>query len=190
MDISINCVCVSYKELKICFKDYLFKDKNITFITGRNGTGKTTLLKAMGNVVDYQGEINAVGTYVSQEAVMFNKTVYENIVYPLTIRKLALLDYQDKINLLTEKLNIHHLLNKNATKLSSGEKMKVAIIRSIIFSPKVLLLDEPTTHLDLESIEELENLIKTLKKKINIIIVSHNKSFIENLKDKEYRIGV
>jgi len=67
--------------------------------------------------------------------------------------------------------------------------MKVSIIRSIIFNPDVVLLDEPTTHLDLESIEELIVLLENLKHKMSLIVVSHNKSFMDDLKDEEYNLG-
>ncbi|XMB85959.1 ATP-binding cassette domain-containing protein [Mycoplasmatota bacterium WC44] len=190
MDITIKGVSVKYKNNdSINFKDNIFKDNQITFITGRNGTGKTTLLKSIARLLDFKGEIVGSGTYVAQEPIIFNKSVYENIIYPLRIRKVDISKYNEKLYYFTDKLTITHLLKKNATKLSSGEKMKVSIVRSIIFSPDVLLLDEPTTHLDLQSIDELINLLKELKKNMNIIIVSHNKSFIDNLIDNEYLLG-
>ena len=67
--------------------------------------------------------------------------------------------------------------------------MKVSIVRSLIFNPDIVLLDEPTTHLDLESIDELTILIKELKNKITFIIVSHNQKFIDDLLDEEYHLG-
>ena len=67
--------------------------------------------------------------------------------------------------------------------------MKVTILRSIIFNPDYVLLDEPTTHLDVESIDALTDLIHKLKNKITFIIVSHNQTFMENLKDDEIKLG-
>ena len=67
--------------------------------------------------------------------------------------------------------------------------MKTAIIRSIIFNPDIVLLDEPTTHLDIDSIHELEELIKSLKDKITFVIVSHNEAFMKELIDDEYKVG-
>ncbi len=189
--IDVKDLVVKYKTVTFKFEDYHFKKNIISVISGRNGAGKTTLLKAIAGLLEYEGEIkvNGVITYNSQEAIIFNRSVYENIVYPLKIRKLDPQGYQEKIMEYAKALSIDQLLNKNALKLSSGEKMKVSIIRSIIFKPEIVLLDEPTTHLDLESINELTNLIKKLKKAITFIIVSHNKAFIEELIDEEYYLG-
>jgi len=189
--IEINNVVVKYKTLTFNFDNIHFKEHKVSIVSGRNGTGKTTLLKSIASLIDYEGNIKINGevTYNAQEAVLFNRSAYENIVYPLRIRNLDLADYEEKIQEYCKALNIEHLLDKNALKLSSGEKMKVSILRSIIFCPKVVLLDEPTTHLDLESISELAILIKKLKEKITFIIVSHNKTFIEELIDEEYHLG-
>ena len=182
---------VKYKNITFKFDNYHFKKNKISVISGRNGAGKTTLLKSLASLIKYEGNVKVNGeiTYNSQEAIIFNRSVYENIIYPLRIRKLDLSLYQDKITEYSKVLSIEHLLDKNALKLSSGEKMKVSIIRSIIFNPEIVLLDEPTTHLDLESINELSILIKELKKKITFIVVSHNKTFIEELIDEEYYLG-
>lgn len=185
--IQIKDVYVDYGDISFSFKNHTF-DEKITFITGRNGTGKTTLLKSIAGLQEYEGEIIGTGTYLSQEPVIFNRTALENIIYPLEIRGLDPADYMDRINMLGDKLSIRHLFHKNAKKMSGGEKIKVALIRGIIFEPKVLLMDEPTTHLDIESIEELEILLNELKEKMTIIIVSHNKSFMETLKDHEYHL--
>jgi len=189
--IEIKNVVVKYKTLTFNFEDYNFKKNKVSVISGRNGAGKTTLLKSIASLIEYEGDIQVNGevTYNSQEAVIFNRSTYENIIYPLKIRKLDISLYQEKINKYCKVLSIGHLLDKNALKLSSGEKMKISIIRSIIFNPEIVLLDEPTTHLDLESINELSILIKELKNEVTFIIVSHNKTFIEELIDEEYHLG-
>lgn len=189
--IDIKKLIVPFKTFEIPFEDYSFKKNKVTFVSGRNGSGKTTLLKSLASLREYTGEIVVNGeiTYNSQEAILFNRTVYENIVYPLRIRKLDISSYQKIIDKYAKMLDVTHLMGNNAHKISSGEKMKVSIIRSIIFSPDIVLLDEPTTHLDLESIDELTSLIKNLKNKITFIIVSHNQKFIDDLLDEEYHLG-
>ncbi len=189
--IEIRDLKVKMKNLEFIFEDFKFEKGKVTVISGRNGAGKTTLLRVFASFLDYEGslKINAEVTYNSQEPVIFNRTAYCNIAYPLKVRKLDISLYHDKIIEYAKLLDIEHLLENNALKLSSGEKMKVSIIRSIIFNPDIVLLDEPTTHLDLESITELTHLIKKLKNKITFIIVSHNKSFVDDLKDVEYKVG-
>lgn len=182
---------VSFKDIDFIYKDGHFKKNQVTFITGKNGSGKTTLLRVLASLNPYQGdlELNAKVTYNSQEPVIFHRSVKENILYPIKVRKLDPTDYEEKILDYTKKLEIDHLLENDASKLSSGEKMKTSIIRSIIFDPDIILLDEPTTHLDLDSIKELIDLIKSLKHKITFIIVSHNESFMNELLDNEYKVG-
>lgn len=189
--IEIKDLKVKMKSLEFIFQDFKFEKGKVTVISGKNGAGKTTLLRVFASLLEYEGslKVNAEVTYNSQEPVIFNKTVYNNIAYPLKVRKLDLTKYNDKIIEYAKSLDIEHLLHNNALKLSSGEKMKVSIIRSIIFDPDIVLLDEPTTHLDLESIAELTQLIRSLKDKITFIIVTHNKTFMEDLVDVEYKVG-
>lgn len=182
---------VHLKNIHFTYHDHTFKKHKITFVTGKNGTGKTTLLKVIADLLDYDGDVNhtQVITYNNQEPVIFNRTVKANIQYPLEIRSLPLDDYEDAIQEYSKLLEVDYLLDKNASKLSSGEKMKVSILRSIIFHPDVVLLDEPTTHLDLDSINNLISLIKQLKNTITFIIVSHNKAFMDELVDDVYEVG-
>ncbi len=189
--IEIKNLKVLFKTFAMPFEDYNFKKNRVTFVKGRNGSGKTTLLKSLANLIEYEGVINIDGevTYNSQEAVLFNRSVYENIIYPIKIRNLDISQYTKTIDYYCKVLDISHLLTNNAHKISSGEKMKVSIVRSIIFNPDIVLLDEPTTHLDLESIDELTILIKKLKDKITFVIVSHNQKFIDDLLDEEYHLG-
>lgn len=189
--IEIKNLKVKMKSLEFVFEDFTFQKGKVTVISGRNGAGKTTLMRVFASFLDYEGslKINASITYNSQEPVIFNRTAYRNITYPLEVRKMDIASYHDKIIQYSKLLDIEHLLDNNALKLSSGEKMKVSIIRSIIFNPDIVLLDEPTTHLDLESIAELTSLVKSLKDKITFIIVTHNKTFMEDLVDVEYKVG-
>ena len=189
--IEIKKVEIDYKTIKMSFDNIIIKDNRVTVIEGKNGSGKTTLLRAMSGLIPFTGSIRLDGdiTYNSQEPVIFDRTVLENIMYPLRIRKLNVEDYLDEINKYSDMLELTPLLEENGKNLSSGEKMKVSIIRSVIFKPKYVLLDEPTTHLDIESIDELINLIRRLKNEITFIIVSHNKQFITELFDDKIKLG-
>ena len=184
-------VKVVFPELTIKFDDIAIKENSITFIKGPNGSGKTTLLKSLSSLIQYEGDVigNEDITYNSPKPVLFNMTVLENITYPLRIRKLDVESYMATIIDYAEKLDLTPLLQKNAHKLSDGEQKKTSILRSIIFGPKVLLLDEPTTSLDVESIEELTILLKELRKQMTIVIVSHDRSFIEELRDDVVELG-
>lgn len=189
--IDISNVLVELKGTKLSFDDITFGDKRVTFLKGRNGSGKTTLMKVIGGLIPFTGSVKLQGsvTYNNQEPVLFRRSVLQNIQYPLQVRGLVLEDYYDEIITYATMLHIDHLMDKDATQLSSGEKMKVSIIRSIIFKPNYVLLDEPTTHLDFESILELIQLIKTLQNELSFIIVSHNKQFIDALEQDAILLG-
>ncbi len=189
--IKLEHVSTPYPDFSIVFPNVVFPKNKVTFVTGRNGVGKTSLLKAIAKLIPYEGVIEYIGfaTYHFQEPILFNRSVFDNIIYPLKIRKLAVSDYQDNLYAYAKILGIDQLLQRSAKELSSGEKMKVSMLRSILFSPTILLLDEPTTHLDLESIEQLTELIRVLKKDMTLIIVSHNKAFINSLQDFNYHLG-
>lgn len=188
MNVQLKDVSVSYGTNVFTFKDTVFPDETISFITGKNGSGKTTLLKSIAGLLSHSGEISVRGTYVSQNPVVFSRSVKENILYPIQIRNKNIDEYDALLNHLVDTFDVRDLLEQDARTLSGGEQMKTTIIRALIFQPRVILLDEPTTHLDLESIAELEKLIKEYKHKIKFIIVSHNQSFMEHLMDDEYRL--
>lgn len=190
--IDITTLEINLKKVSITYSDFRFDNGDVIFVKGKNGTGKSILLKALaGLITTYTGEIvtDDFVTYVAQEPYMFDKTVRENIHYPLKIRDLDVSIYEEKLMEYAKALEIDKLLNKEAKNLSSGEKMKVSILRALIFKPGTILLDEPTSYLDVESIHQLKNIIIKLKKEINFIIVSHNEAFFNSLEDQSIILG-
>lgn len=190
--IEISSLKINLKKLSVDYSDFEFSNGKVVFVKGKNGTGKSILLKALaGLITSYDGEIitDDFVTYVAQEPYMFDKTVRENIHYPLNIRNLDVSLYEEKLLEYAKAFEIEKLLSKNAKVLSSGEKMKVSILRALIFKPGTILLDEPTSYLDVESIHQLKNIIIKLKNEINFIIVSHNEAFFTSLEDQEVVLG-
>lgn len=185
---------IKIRELKKCFneKNILnipklnFKKGKITYLVGENGAGKSTLLNILAKVdKDYKGEIHNVIkreeiSLVDANPYILKGDVYKNIAYPLKIRKIK--DINKKMKMLLEIFNLKKLKNKEASKLSSGETQKVAIVRALSFSPKLLLLDEPTSNLDRVAKIELIDILKKYNEEGNtIIIVTHDHNFFENL---------
>lgn len=186
-----NKVALDIKELNI-------KQGQITGLIGPNGAGKSTLLRIIAGLdKDFSGyikyndqglsdEIYKKMTLVTQKPYLFKRTVYENISYPLKIRKMD----KKNIRILTEeimtKLEISKLRNKKAHLLSGGESQKVSLARALVFEPRLLLLDEPTSNIDPESIKIMEREILRFNrhKKITIIIVTHNLEQAKRLCDK------
>ena len=189
-------------------KTYNTKDavKNISFkleqnkiigILGPNGCGKTTtigmilgLLKpTTGKVlingieieshrVDLLNELNFISPYIElpkKLTVKQNLEVYGRLY---DVKKL-----KAKIEYLCEKLRLNEFLNKITGELSSGQKNRVSLAKSIINDPTVLLLDEPTASLDPETGDFVRNFLEEYQKekKTSILLASHNMSEVERL---------
>jgi tungstate transport system ATP-binding protein len=190
-DIKIRDLKKNFNKKKILdISELTFKNKEISYLLGENGAGKSTLLNILARIdKDYQGKIHdsfAVDeiSLVDANPYMLKGDVYKNISYPLKIRKIK--DIDKSMSALLNIFDLNKLKNKEASKLSSGETQKVAIVRAISFSPKLLMLDEPTANLDKSAKLELIEILKKYNEQGNtIIVVTHDHSFFENLKGEK-----
>lgn len=191
MNIKLHFISKNFKDKKVFdIKNYKFSGNTIHGIVGPNGSGKTTLLRMIANLDnDYSGNIYFEDskfnkqlakevTWLSQNPYMLNRTVYENIAYPLKVRGYQKDEIDKKVNKLLKLLNIKELKDIRATNLSAGETQKVSLARGIVFKPKVLLLDEPTANIDPNTVELIEKVIREFQIENNttVIVVTHNLS--------------
>lgn len=189
MEVQIKNLKKFYGERQILNIDNLTIEKGkITGITGSNGCGKTTLLNIIAGLdKDYSGKIKYNGTKINKDIIekmtivfqkpyLFKRTVYENIEYPLKIRKTDKSEMKSLILNTIKNLEIEDLIKKRAHLLSGGESQKVALARALVFKPQLLLLDEPTSNIDPDSIKILEREIIRFNEETGatIIIVTHN----------------
>lgn len=164
-------------------------------LVGPSGSGKSSLLKLLAgltsptsgsihfkgqnlqdlNLVDYRKEVS----YFFQQAVLFGETVEDNLVFPFTIRNLPF--DREKAMADLAKVNLPaDYLTKKVRELSGGEKQRVAVIRNLMFDPKVLLLDEITAGLDAETKSLVRQLISHYHQSGKTIIdITHDKEDIE-----------
>lgn len=146
------------KELNLSIKD-----KELFALLGAAGAGKSTILKLVAGIEEpSSGKIFFDDTVVNRltprerdVALMFqsyalypNKTVFENLAFPLKVRKRPKGEVEKSVAEVSKSLGISHLLQKYPGLLSGGERQRVAVGRAMIRKPKVYLFDEPLTNLD------------------------------------------
>jgi len=188
MDIKLRNIKKTYIDKTILSIEKLnIKKGKITGIIGPNGSGKTTMMKIIGNLiksdvgsVEYDGKefeiISDRLTYVSHNSYLFNESVYENIAAPLIFRDMNKEYIKERVEELIDNFQIGYLKDENALTLSGGEKQKVALARALSFMPELLLIDEPTSNIDPNFIKLIESSLKRINKDYNttILIVTHN----------------
>ncbi|MEB2282217.1 phosphate ABC transporter ATP-binding protein [Lysinibacillus xylanilyticus] len=168
-----------------------FPKGKITTLVGPSGAGKTTLLKLCNGLssptdgqilIDNQDistyEPTALRRYVSmalQAAPMIEGTVFDNLALPRSLQGEKLTE-QEGIQYLRDVGLDQSFLQRPTNKLSGGQRQKVSIARTLINQSSILLLDEITSALDRQSVQEIETLIATIHKKFNVTIIwiTHN----------------
>lgn len=189
MDIIIKNLTKRYEEKVVLDIESLLLTKGTLYgIFGPNGAGKSTLLKIIAGLDEnITGQILYDGrqitsrvlkniTYMSQKPYLFRTSVFNNIAYPLKIRKYSKTIINTKVNEIMEELQLSSLKDQLATHLSGGESQKVSLARALVFEPELLLLDEPTANIDSDSIKLIESTILKRKKEkqMTTIIITHS----------------
>ena len=194
--ITINNVCKTYKTKKALDNVSLsIKQGELFGLLGVNGAGKTTLIKILcgltkktsGTVIisdlDLDKDIDRIKEIIDispqETSVANNLTVKENLEFFASIY-----NSNSEIEEVASLFNLNEVLNQRAKTLSGGYKRRLSIAIALISKPKILFLDEPTLGLDVFARRELWKIIKTLQKKITIILTSHYLEEIENLCDR------
>ncbi len=186
---------IEIKNLSVSFNKPILKDINLTItkekihaILGPSGAGKSTLINAiLGVCTINSGEILIDGRnylnvpiykrdfgYVPQNLALFpHLSVKENILFSQKIKKRV-----DKIlfDKLVQKAQIASILSKYPNTLSGGQKQRVALLRALIKKPKLLLLDEPFSALDITLKKEMWELLKELQSEFGIttLLITHD----------------
>ncbi|MDR0448524.1 MAG: ABC transporter ATP-binding protein [Treponema sp.] len=175
-------------NFSLSIKKLVVSEPGIYGLVGPNGSGKTTLARlAAGLLEPDQGRIDPEGlnpgdiTFLSRKPYMMDETVYNNLVYPLKLRKI-----QPDPKLTAEYLAMMGFSEKGKQKarsLSGGEQQKLALLRALIFKPRLIIADEAMAAMDLDSLELFEGMILEAQKKDPIIwiFISHQIPQIKRL---------
>ena len=176
-------------------------DKNKTLgLLGPNGCGKTTSIGMMlGLITPSDGEVlidNQNVNNINHDDLLSRMNFaspYIELPKKLTVREnlevygrlYGIKDLKYRISEISEDLNLNSFLNRKTGELSSGQKNRVSLAKSLINKPEVLFLDEPTASLDPDIGDFVRNYIETYKtkNKITILLASHNMKEVERLCD-------
>ena len=201
----------SYNKLNVLNGVNLdIKKGDFISIVGASGAGKSTLLNLIGTLDTIQqgsltinnkeiinlNEIelakirNKEIGFIFQFHNLLNEfTALENICLPAFLNGTTKETAEKKGMELLDMLNLHHKAEKKPDELSGGEQQRVAVARSLINSPSILLADEPSGNLDSKNASELHELLLKLNKEKSqtIIVITHSKE-LANLADKTFEI--
>ncbi|MBL7471521.1 ABC-F family ATP-binding cassette domain-containing protein [Robertkochia sediminum] len=188
---------VVVEDLTKSYEDHLvFKNANMVIergqkvaFVGRNGEGKSTMIKAIMNEIDFQGNLEVghnvkIGYFAQNQASLLDEslTVFE------TIDRIAEGDIRTKIK---DILGAFMFGGDNSTKkvkvLSGGEKTRLAMIKLLLEPVNLLILDEPTNHLDMKTKDIIKEALQDFDG--TLILVSHDRDFLSGLATKVFEFG-
>lgn len=206
----LKAISKKYKVNKTDF--YALRNINLSFprhglvsIKGKSGSGKSTLLNILmglekpdcGEVLYQDKKINKMSktdfskyhlydiSMVYQHYNLFDElTPLENVMLPLLIRGEKKKDASEEVKELFQKFNLLYLLDQKTSTLSGGEKQRIAILRSLVINPKIILADEPTGALDSKNGVLVMDMFKEISKDKLIVMVSHNDEYVEKYSDR------
>ena len=188
--ITIESLAKSYGEhLVISNVNFSIKRGEKVAFVGKNGEGKSTLVKCIMQQLDYLGTLNIghnvkIGYFAQNQASLLDeeKTVFD------TIDHVAVGDVRSKIrDILGAFMFGGEASDKKVKVLSGGERSRLAMIRLLLEPVNLLILDEPTNHLDMRSKDVLKDALCAFDG--TAIIVSHDREFLDGLVDKVYEFG-
>ncbi|UMB55181.1 ATP-binding cassette domain-containing protein [Lutibacter sp. A64] len=186
----VNDLSKSYGE-HVVFKNanlVIERGQKVAFV-GKNGEGKSTMIKAIMNEIDFEGKLEVghnvkIGYFAQNQASLLDEelTVFE------TIDHIAVGDIRTQIkNLLGAFMFSGDDTTKKVKVLSGGEKTRLAMIKLLLEPVNVLILDEPTNHLDMRTKDIIKEALKDFDG--TLILVSHDRDFLDGLAEKVFEFG-
>jgi sulfate transport system ATP-binding protein/putative spermidine/putrescine transport system ATP-binding protein len=195
----------NFEEFKVEIPRWEILDSGVTALSGPSGSGKTTVLRMLIGLIPcpslswkFQNEDLAklsipdrrLGVVFQTLELFPHMTGEENIFFAARARKIPAAESAADFKKLTSELRLENCVNRSVQVLSGGERQRVALARALIGRPRLLLLDEPFSSLDVQMREEARTLVKSVIQKRNIptILVTHDARDLEVLADRVDRI--
>ncbi len=164
-----------------------FRSGEVTVLKGRNGSGKSTLLKIIAGIItNYRGKIElkendkVISLKKLNQLVGFAFQNPENNFFYDTLNE----EFSKKLDLIGE-FNSEEELSRSPYLFSEGQKRRISLLINLVLDKQIFLIDEPTFGQDLENIEKIENMIKSLRSANKmVIVISHDDKFITKIADR------
>lgn len=202
MYLSLKNISKKYKDKEI-LKNISFdiKEGELICILGPSGCGKTTLLNIIGGFIsDFSGDVllsdeninnippekREIATVFQSYGLFTHKNVIDNVSYGLKLLRIDKNTRENRAKEMLEKVGLASYEKKKIKELSGGEQQRVAIARSMVLNPKLLLLDEPLSNLDVHLRDVMRKEIKKIQKQfgVTMIIVTHDQEDAFKLADR------
>lgn len=200
--ITVTDVCKSFKQTQVIKRvSFTAQSGQITGFIGANGSGKTTTMRLISTIlkpdsgsifVDGADVVRApdqarqhLGVLFGGDVSLYNRlTAWENIMYFARLQGMDEDSAAERIKVLSNLLDMDRYLFRRVQGFSRGMRQKVAFAKAIVHDPTTILLDEPSTGLDIFSIRDVQDFILTCKEQGKTVLVStHNMHEIERLCD-------
>ncbi|AYD03630.1 ABC transporter ATP-binding protein [Neorhizobium sp. NCHU2750] len=170
-------------------------------LLGPSGSGKSTLLNMISgafaatsgkillngvDITDAPPRKRGIGMVFQNYALMPHMTAFENVAYPLKVRGAAKAEIQDKVTDALKRVGLAGFEHRKPKQLSGGQQQRVGIARCIVYSPSIIMMDEPLGALDKNLREQMQDEIKTLHREIGttFIYVTHDQEEALNMSDR------
>jgi iron(III) transport system ATP-binding protein len=176
-------------------------------LLGPSGCGKTTTLRLLAGLetpdageITLEGRCIAapkkniwvppdkrnVGMMFQSYAIWPHLTVFENVAFPLRVRKESEEDIKRRVGEALELVGLSGLEGRGATQLSGGQQQRVALARSVVYTPSLLLLDEPLSNLDVKLREQMRHELRALQLRLSlaVVYVTHDQAEAMSLSDR------
>lgn len=207
-DLTIKSLCVSYSTASVLDDfELLIRSGELAVILGPSGCGKSTLLSAVSGLINpgdgriafgdtcffskkdninVPTEYRNIGFVFQSYALWPHMSVAQNIAFPLKARRFSASQIQQSVSAILDTVHMRGYAHRFPGELSGGEKQRIALARSLVYHPSMLLLDEPLANLDAHLKTSLIREIKDIQRRLGItmIYVTHDQNEAFEIADR------